>query len=128
MKAISFAALLALGIAGSACSQTVDAEDATPAPEAEATSTDTGGSFNLGVPGELGSTASASNSDGFNLDLPSADPTSTDGFNLGTGVSASNGLSDIPEIAADITETPADVAVEPPVVENTDDEPVIRLD
>ena len=89
MKAISFASLLALGIAGSACSQTVDAEDATPASEAETVSAETGGSFNLGVPGDV-SDASAANSDGFNLALPSTEPTSTDGFNLGTDVSASN--------------------------------------
>lgn len=127
MKAISFASLLALGIAGSACSQTVDAEDATPAPEAEAANTDTGGSFNLGVPGDVGD-ASAANSDGFNLALPSAEPTSTDGFNLGTDVSTSNGLSDLPEIAADLTEAPSDSVIEAPVTDNADEEPVIRLD
>ena len=102
MKAFSIASLIALGIAGTACSQDADvkAEDTKPA-EAKTEAPDVGGSFNLGLPTDA--------------------PASTAGFNLGTEVAASNGLSELPEI-----EAPIDAEDAPETDE--DDEPIIRLE
>lgn len=127
MKALSIASIFALGFAGAACSQASDpAADETNAEietiETADAAADTGGSFNLGLPEDVNSSASAN--DGFNLDLPAANASNTDGFNLGTDVSASNGLSDLPELTAPIAEEAIETAPEQPV----DDEPVIRLD
>lgn len=128
MKALSFAALVTLGIAGTACSQSADAtaEETEPATETAEAPASTGGSFNLGLPTE---TSAAGSSGSFNLALPDTAATSSDGFNLATDVSASNGLSDIPEIATDII--PADTEALPDIIANeapADDEPVIRLE
>ena len=130
MKALSIATLFALGIAGTACSQTVDAEAEDPKPVAEETteaSADTGGSFNLGLPADL-ETATAAGNDGFNLALPGSETTATDGFNLGTDVSASSGLADLPEVAANIAEDPDALDLEALEEEDEDDEPIIRLE
>ena len=128
MKALSIASLIALGVAGTACSQDAETstEDAKPAEETVAAD-DVGGSFNLGLPSDMGG-ASATDTSGFNLALPSDAPASTDGFNLNADVSASNGLSELPEIATDIVQ--AEDAALPDVLEaeTSDDEPVIRLD
>ena len=127
MKALTIASIFALGVAGTACSQAAEddakVDTATTQTDAAATETadaaaDVGGSFNLGVPAATTTTEVGGS---FNLGLPAATPASTDGFNLATDVSASNGLSSVPEIAA------------PAVVEDTetpdeDDEPVIRLE
>ena len=124
MKALSIAALFTLGVAGTACSQANETTAEDTKVEAETVETaeaaaDISGSFNLGLPTE---TASAANVGGsFNLGLPTDAPASTDGFNLGTEVAASNGLSDLPEIDA-----PIDAEAAPEADE--DDEPVIRLE
>lgn len=126
MKALSIASLIALGIAGTACSQDADpkAED-TQTTETTTEAADVGGSFNLGLPTDTSATASTS---GFNLALPSEAPASTDGFNLAADVSASNGLSELPEISADIVQADETALSDVLETEATDDEPVIRLD
>ena len=65
---------------------------------------------------------------GFNLALPGDAPASTDGFNLAADVSASNGLSELPEIQADIVQADESTLSDVLEPEVTDDEPVIRLD
>lgn len=124
MKALSIASLIALGIAGTACSQDADvqAEDTQPAEAA-----DVGGSFNLGLPTETDPSATAGAS-GFNLALPGDAPASTDGFNLAADVSASNGLSELPEIETDIVQSEDRTLSEVLETDPADDEPVIRLD
>ena len=122
MKALSLAAILSLGIAGTACSQAKDT--AAPAAEAEPAQASTSGSFNLALPDDLDS-AETANTNGFNLDLPTGSPTSTDGFNLGTDVAASNGLADLPEIESSIIDTVNEAA---PEATTEDDEPIIRLE
>lgn len=128
MKALSIASLIALGIAGTACSQDADvqAEDTQPA-EATTEAADVGGSFNLGLPTETDPSATAGAS-GFNLALPGDAPASTDGFNLAADVSASNGLSELPEIETDIVQSDDSTLSDVLETEPTDDEPVIRLD
>ena len=126
MKALSIASIFAIGLAGTACSQASEApaETANAATETAETveaSVDASG-FNLGLPTDVNAPAPAN--DGFNLDLPSADTASTDGFNLGTDIAASNGLAELPEITAPLAEDVTD----PAAPEVTDDEPVIRLD
>ena len=123
MKALSIASLIALGVAGTACSQDADTttED-TQTAEVTTEAADVGGSFNLGLPTDTDTTASTS---GFNLALPGA---STDGFNLAADVSASNGLSELPEIQADIVQADESTLSDVLETEQTDDEPVIRLD
>ena len=125
MKALSIASIIAIGLAGAACSQAASSADETTEVETQAdtTTADTGGSFNLGLPTDVDSAGTASDSS-FNLDLPSGGASSTDGFNLGTDIQASGGLSDIPEIDTSIAEEEAEVVPEVDV----DDEPVIRLD
>ncbi|MEL6415275.1 MAG: hypothetical protein AAFZ74_18280 [Pseudomonadota bacterium] len=130
MKALSIASLFALGVAGTACSQTVDAEAEDPKPVAEEStevSTDTGGSFNLELPEDLESATNVAN-DGFNLALPGTEMTNTDGFNLGTDVAASSGLADLPEIAANIAEDPDALELEAPEEDEPEEEPIIRLE
>lgn len=124
MKALSIAALFTLGVAGTACSQANETPAEAAKVEAETVETadaapDVGGSFNLGLPTETASAPDVRGS--FNLGLPTDAPASTDGFNLGTEVAATNGLSDLPEIDA-----PLDPDAAPEVDE--DDEPVIRLE
>lgn len=122
MKALSIASLLALGFAGTACSQANEAPQAdAPTETAEATEAapEVSGSFNLGLPTEAAAAPDVGGS--FNLGMPTDAPASTEGFNLGTDVAASNGLSDLPEI-----ETPIDADQAAPAPE--DEEPVIRLD
>ena len=128
MKAFSIASLIALGIAGTACSQDADvkAEDTKPA-EAKTEAPDVGGSFNLGLPTDMGTPAPA-NAGGFNLALPGDAPASTDGFNLAADVSASNGLSELPEISANIVEPGEDTLPDVLETDTADDEPIIRLD
>ncbi len=130
MKALSIASLFALGMAGTACSQTVDAEAEDTKPVTEETteeSADIGGSFNLGLPEDLETATTVAN-DGFNLALPGADATSTDGFNLGTGVTASSGLADLPEIATNLTEDPDALELDELESDEEEDEPIIRLE
>ncbi|MEE2929202.1 MAG: hypothetical protein VX599_00655 [Pseudomonadota bacterium] len=131
MKSLSIAALIALGLAGTACSQGADAEDTEAKPEIETveTAADVGGSFNLGLPNETVATDPA-NSGGFNLGVPGGSPAldSTDGFNLGADVSASNGLAALPELTTEIGETPEELVIEAPESEDEDDEPIIRLE
>lgn len=134
MKSLSIVALIALGFAGTACSQGADAEDTETNAEAEAvetvqTAADVSGSFNLGLPNEPVA-ADPANSGGFNLGLPGGAEAidSTSGFNLGADVSASNGLAALPELDTEIGETPEELVIETPETEELDDEPVIRLE
>ncbi len=128
MKALSIASLIALGISGAACSQDADAtaEDTPPA-ETSSETADVGGSFNLGLPTEVDNSA-ATNAGEFNLALPGDAPASTDGFNLATDVSASSGLSELPEIETDIVQSEDAALSDVLETEPSDDEPVIRLD
>ncbi|MEL7285948.1 MAG: hypothetical protein AAGJ68_15605 [Pseudomonadota bacterium] len=124
MKALSIAAIFALGVVGTACSQTSEAAEDEAKAETETedvteAAADTGGSFNLGLPTEAAAAPAAGGS--FNLGLPSEAAASTDGFNLGTEVAASNGLANLPDVATPVIDT--DV-----VEANEDDEPVIRLE
>ena len=127
MKALSIASLIALGIAGTACSQDADtkAEDTQTTEATTEAAADVGGSFNLGLPTDTGASASTS---GFNLALPGEAPASTDGFNLAADVSASNGLSELPEISTDIVQADENTLSDVLETEPVDDEPVIRLD
>ncbi|MEO1659624.1 MAG: hypothetical protein AAFR51_01445 [Pseudomonadota bacterium] len=132
MKALSIATLFAVSLAGTACSQTTDASADAPKTDAqvEKTAADVGGTFNLGLPEDT-TTAAAPAAGGFNLDLPSTSSSTdtTDGFNLAAGVSASNGLAELPELDASIVDETVDDtldALTEPVA--ADDEPVIRLD
>lgn len=126
MKALSIASLIALGVAGTACSQDADTKtEDTQTTEAKTEAADVGGSFNLGLPTDTSATTSTS---GFNLALPGDAPASTDGFNLAADVSASNGLSELPEISADIVQGDESTLSDVLEAEPTDDEPVIRLD
>ena len=132
MKAFSIISIFALGLAGTACSQTVEAAEEETEPKTEVTETapDVGGSFNLGLPAEP-AVIDATSTDGFNLGLGNTETATTDGFNLGTDVSASNGLAELPELATDIGETPEGLdplAIEKPDIEDLDDEPIIRLE
>lgn len=124
MKALSIAALFTLGVAGTACSQANETapEDATAAAEQVETADaapEVSGSFNFGLPTETAAAPDVGGS--FNLGLPNEAPASTAGFNLGTDVAASNGLAELPEIAAPIDAESAQETAE-------DDEPVIRLE
>jgi len=124
MKAFSVASILALAIAGTACSQTkeAEAEDTsveTKSPETIEAADDVGGSFNLGFPTDAGAAPATGGS--FNLGLPTSTATSTDGFNLGIEISASNGLGELPAI-----EAPVSQEITPETDE--DDEPIIRLE
>jgi len=124
MKALSIAAIFALGVVATACSQTSEAAEdeakaKTETAETTEAGTDVGGSFNLGLPTDAETSAAAGGS--FNLGLPSTTATSTDGFNLGTEVSASNGLAALPDVATPVIETEAPAVIE-------DDEPIIRLE
>lgn len=126
MKALSIASIFAIGLAGTACSQASEAPAETEKVDVETAETVEAsadmGSFNLGLPTDVNAPAPAN--DGFNLDLPTESATESDGFNLGTDIAASNGLSDLPEISAPL----ADDVVETAPETTTDDEPVIRLD
>ncbi len=127
MKALSIASVLALAMAGTACSQASDENAEMPETPAEADTTteaevDMTG-FNLGLPTEM-ETPEAAPAGEFNLGIAGAETSSTDGFNLGTDLGASSGLEDVPEIGANIVEEEAeDIEIEP-----IDDEPVIRLE
>ena len=132
MKAFSILSILALGLAGTACSQTVEAaeEETEAKTEVAETAPDVGGSFNLGLPAEP-AVIDGTSTDGFNLGLGSTDVASTDGFNLGTDVAASNGLSALPELSTDIGEAPEaldELTLEKPELEDLDEEPIIRLE
>ena len=135
MKALSLATLFAVSLAGTACSQATDASADAPKPETE-TVTETveaeaeiGGTFNLGLPDDT-ATAATPGAGGFNLDLPTSTAgDTTDGFNLGAGVTASNGLSELPELDASIVEETSDDSLDALKEEIVDDEePIIRLD
>lgn len=124
MKALSIAAIFALGVVGTACSQTSEAAEdeakaETETEEVTEAAADVGGSFNLGLPTEAGTDTAAGGS--FNLGLPTATATSTDGFNLGTDVPAATGLEALPDVGAPVLDAE-------PAEADEDDEPVIRLE
>lgn len=130
MKATTFASILALAFAGSACSQA--AETPEKAPEEAADSAETtaapSGTFNLGLPDDL-ETASSGTTGTFNLGLESAAPAnSVDGFNLVNEVAAPTGLEELPEIEDSLLTDGSAETVEDVVDELTDEEPVIRLE
>lgn len=132
MKALSLATLFAVSIAGTACSQATDASADAPKTETEVekTEADVGGTFNLGLPEDT-ATAAAPGAGGFNLDLPAttAPADTTDGFNLGAGVTATNGLSELPDLDPSIVEEAVEDNIEVLKEEVVEDaEPVIRLD
>lgn len=134
MKALTLASIFALGIAGSACSQTVEASEDEPKAEIETVETpeaapEVAGTFNLGLPTEAPVTAGTS-AGGFNLGAaPAPGATSTNGFNLAADVGASNGLAALPELEGTVVGAP-ETAIDAEALPDDiiDDEPVIRLD
>lgn len=123
MKAATLASILAISLAGVACSEKAPAETETPDATSEAAQTDKG-QFNLRFPTGSAQPASSETSSQFNLRAPgSAGPDAGTGIQLPEGAVRENALSDIPEIR-----TP-DMAIEEAGqdAEDPDDE-IIRLD
>ncbi|MEQ9315847.1 MAG: hypothetical protein RLN72_08335 [Henriciella sp.] len=118
MKAAAFASIIALSLAGVACSEKAPAESDTSADvAAETASAPAASEFNLRYPGSDSSSAASASGD-FNLRTPDADAP-TDGIRLPEGAINENRLADVPEI-----QTPS---VEPETETDPDDD-IIRLD
>lgn len=124
MRVVPFASILALALAGAACSETTAAAPAVETPPAEAELTPTSApaddGFNLMMPGD--DTGTTTSSDGFNLATPAlGDAPNSDGFNLPSDLPSTSALESIPEIDTSILDDEA-------APENTDEDEVIRLD
>lgn len=117
MKAAAFASILALSLAGTACSEKAPAESKTPA-SAETAANDAP-QFNLRYPGSE-ATTSTDVSSGFNLRTPDS-VGSSDGIRLPEGAVNENRLSDVPEL-----DTRVVIEEETPATDPDDD--IIRLD
>lgn len=123
MKAATLASIMAVSLAGAACSERAPAETETPDATSEVAQPDKG-QFNLRFPTGSAQPASSEASNQFNLRSPdSAGPDAGNGIRLPEGAVRDNALSDIPEIR-----TP-DMALEESGqdAEDPDDE-IIRLD
>jgi len=123
INAFTLLAALSLSLASPACVQAEDTKTAEKDTPADPTP---GGSFNLDLPTDTGDGPTSTS--GFNLDLPTTAPQSTDGFNFGPELTASSGLSEVPEINTEIGVVGEPSANEPAVQPVDDDEPVIRLE
>lgn len=125
MKALTFASVIALGLAGFACSE-AEQPETTAAAAVQTASQVSDDGFNLPIPGE--ETTTTVSDDGFNLPIPADDTVmnvSNDGFNLPTsGMQDPDSLLQIPavESALPALESEAEADAE------LDDEPVIRLE
>lgn len=119
MKAAAFASVVALSLAGVACSEKAPAESAAAADvAAETASAPQASEFNLRYPGS-DSSSSASASGEFNLRIPDASAPTED-LRLPEGAVNENRLSNVPEI-----QTPA---VETTPESSPEDDDIIRLD
>ncbi|MBR9833734.1 MAG: hypothetical protein GYB42_00740 [Alphaproteobacteria bacterium] len=123
MKALSFASVIALALAGAACSESTTEAPSVDTPPAEASleltqaSADDG--FNLMIPGEgPGEVAD----DGFNLAIPGDYAgTASDSFNLPSDLPSTVGLDAVPEVNSSILDE------EPAASEDDDADEIIRL-
>ena len=107
MKALSLASILAIGLAGAACSDTPEPKEdvKVETPEVTETAAPEDDGFNFMIPG--GDVDVETADDGFNLSIPDDGPSISSGeFNLPADIPTSNGLDDLPEIEAPIIETP----------------------
>lgn len=121
MKALSLASMVALALAGTACSESTSPEpvtDTPPATEAaELTPVSADDGFNLMIPGEGPDEVA---DDGFNLAIPGDyAATPSDGFNLPADVPSTVGLDAVPEVDTSILDEDAE--------EPEDEDEIIRL-
>jgi hypothetical protein len=124
MKAISLASLLAIGLVGTACSdtpaQTEEVAIETPVATELAAPVDDG--FNLRIPGTDADAPVAN--DGFNLSIPDSGSTIASGeFNLPSDIPVTDGLADIPEVDLGLLEDTVEETVETP-----DEDEIIRIE
>ena len=127
MKALTFAAIATIAMAGAACSQTEAADSDAPevaAAETTAEQPAAPSGFNLRYPD--GSTTASDSENGFNLSIPDSSP--SDGYRLPPGTINEDRLGGIPEFnTPEAGDQPATQPVPvTPVPEDTDDD-VIRL-
>ena len=129
MKALTFASVLAISMAGVACSERapIEPEEVSSETDVEIQTTETAqaeapaaSEFNLRFPG----TDTQAASGGFNLRDPGTLSDQQGGLRLPDGAVREDAFSDIPEIRAPITDAPSQDAGQ---VEDPDDE-IIRLD
>lgn len=131
MRALTFASLLAVSMAGVACSdnapvepENVAAETETPdAAETGAAETAEASQFNLRFPGSDGPAAQGDG--GFNLRAPTGTAQPQDGFRLPEGAVREDAFSNIPEIRTPAMDNAAQQEAAPD--EDPEDE-IIRLD
>ncbi len=123
MKAAAFASIMAVSLAGVACSEKAPAEAETQTPETTSeTAQAERGQFNLRYPANGSPAASSETSSQFNLRTPdSVGSDAGQAFRLPEGAVRDNALSDIQEIR-----TPDMVDSEPEATDPDDD--IIRLD
>lgn len=120
MKALSLASILAIGLAGAACSDTPEPKEniEVETPEAVETAAPADDGFNFMIPGDDVDLETAD--DGFNLSIPGDGPSISSGeFNLPADIPTTDRLSDLPEIEAPVIDTPDD---EP------DEDAIIRIE
>lgn len=129
MKALTFASVLAVSMAGVACSQQAQTPD-TAETASESTKQESS-QFNLRYPtGDTASASSPASSGQFNLRGPENTQQSAGGFRLPEGAVRDNALNQVPEVQGPNfpaqegnaqAETPVEPAEEP-------DDDIIRLD
>ena len=124
MKAISLASLLAIGLVGTACSDTPTQteEPAIEALAATETAAPVDDGFNLRIPGQDADAPIVD--DGFNLSIPDSGSTIASGeFNLPSDIPVTDGLADIPEVDLGLIEDAVENSVETP-----DEDEIIRIE
>lgn len=120
MKALTLASILAVGLAGTACSDTPEVqEDAkVETPEAVEIAAPADDGFNFMIPGD--DVDLSAPADGFNLSIPDDGPSISSGeFNLPADIPTTDRLSDLPEIEAPVIDTPDD---------ESDEDALIRIE
>lgn len=123
MKAATFASIMAVSLAGVACSEKAPAEGETEATTPEASQPAPTGQFNLRFPTESSQPASSENQGQFNLRVPGAAPQAETGLRLPPGAVRDNALSDIEEIR-----TPGMIDDAEALPEEDPEDAIIRLD
>lgn len=118
MRAASFASILAISLAGVACSEKAPAETEAP----ETASEPEAGQFNLRYPTNGGQPASAEGTGEFNLRIPDSAAEQPGGVRLPEGAVRQDGLSGVQEIQT----PPLPETAEPDEPAEPDD--IIRLD
>ena len=123
MKAVTFASLMAVSLAGTACSQQAPDETDTASATSEA-SAPKAGEFNLRYPTTSASETSETASGEFNLRVPGSSDMSADGeIRLPDGAVRENALSGVEELRTpDVATPPVNVPEEDP------DDEIVRLD